>query len=82
MVGLQTKPPSIAQAKVPAQQKVGFGGDGALSGDDVIDAGDWNLEVSGDPIRREPQGLEELLPEHLAGRDGGHKMCHRLLLQW
>ena len=70
VVGLSVKPPSIAAPKVPAQPKVGVGGDGPLAGDDVTDPLRRHADVLGQAVFRQAKGLEKFIVVHFAGGNG------------
>jgi hypothetical protein len=67
---LAAKPPTIAEAKVTAQAKVGIRRDRPFASHDVADALWRNANVFCQPVFGEAQGLQKLFFEHLTWRDG------------
>ena len=78
VVGLTTKPPSIAEPKVSAQPQISVCRDRPLACHDVPDSLRGHTNVLGQTVLGQAQRFQELFIQHFAGRhrgDGAHVLA-------
>jgi hypothetical protein len=66
---LGTQPIAAGQPEEPTEPKVGIGGDGAFSRDDLADSLRRDINLLGQSILTDAHGRQELLQQELTGRN-------------